>query len=98
MKKASFDITGILCLGCTKGIPVSVSKLPGIGEISFDITTKILIVNFDPSMTNISQIIKRVEAVGFYARRRSDEDDNKSGKPLGERFKDWIREIIPVAQ
>ena len=91
MVKASFDITGILCLGCTKGIDVSVSKLPGIGEISFDITTKILIVNFDPSKTNISQIIKRVEAVGFYARIRTENDNDNPGKVLVERFKDWIR-------
>ena len=73
MEKALFDITGMTCSACSARIEKGLSKLDGIKEVSVNLLTNSMAVNFDAGQINTNQIVKKVEDIGYGA----------SNKPAG---------------
>jgi Cu+-exporting ATPase len=67
MKKEKFDITGMTCSACSSRVEKSVSKLPGIEEVSVNLLTNSMQVSFKEDELTQKDIIAAVEHEGYGA-------------------------------
>lgn len=67
MKKEQFDITGMTCSACSARIEKSVSKLPGIQEVSVNLLKNSMVTSYDESVLNTPEIVRAVEKAGYGA-------------------------------
>lgn len=67
MKKELFDITGMTCSACSARVEKGVSKLDGIQEVSVNLLKNSMSVSFDENMLKTSQIVEKVEKIGYGA-------------------------------
>ena len=63
LKKEQFDVTGMTCSACSARIEKSVSKLPGIKEVSVNLLKNSMVASYDESILSkeISKIWENVE-------------------------------------
>ncbi len=67
MKKAILQLETLACPTCMQKIEGAIKSVPGVDKES----VKVLFnaskakVNFDASMTNINEIVKAVQAIGY---------------------------------
>lgn len=64
-KTYTLHIDGMTCTGCEAAIESSVKKLPGIIEIRTNHKTGKGLVRFDANKTNINQIKRAIEELGY---------------------------------
>ena len=50
LKKEQFDVTGMTCSACSARIEKSVSKLPGIKEVSVNLLKNSMVASYDESI------------------------------------------------
>lgn len=67
LKKEQFDVTGMTCSACSARIEKSVSKLPGIKEVSVNLLKNSMVASYDESILDTSGIIQAVEKAGYGA-------------------------------
>jgi Cu+-exporting ATPase len=67
MKKEKFDVTGMTCSACSSRVEKSVSKLPGIEEVSVNLLTNSMQVSFKEDELTEKDIIAAVEHEGYGA-------------------------------
>lgn len=65
--KEKFKVTGMTCSACSSRVEKVVAKLEGTEEVSVNLLTGSMQVNFDESRTNIDEIIGTVEKAGYGA-------------------------------
>ena len=99
MKKERFDVTGMSCSACSSHVEKSVSKVEGVDQVSVNLLTNSMQVEYNEDKTNVEIIIKAVEKAGYGAALKkagqttksngSDKEKNvvsgNSGKNNGER-------------
>lgn len=78
MSKERFDVTGMTCSACSSRVEKSVSKLPGTKEISVNVLTGSMQVEFDDSQVSAEDIIQAVEHAGYGASLKNDATKQKS--------------------
>nr|WP_106781053.1 heavy metal-associated domain-containing protein [Lysinibacillus timonensis] len=61
------DVKELHCPDCPQKVEKAVSKLDGVSEIKVDYDTESGIVSFDNSLTSITDIINRINKMGFKA-------------------------------
>ena len=63
LKKEQFDVTGMTCSACSARIEKSVSKLPGIKEVSVNLLKNSMVASYDESILSkeISKVSVRVK-------------------------------------
>ncbi|MFD1849726.1 heavy-metal-associated domain-containing protein [Oceanobacillus bengalensis] len=61
------DIKGMHCPNCPKKVEKSVSKLGGVCHVNVDYETEKASVTFVKELTSITDIIKRINKMGFEA-------------------------------
>ncbi|PLT27537.1 heavy metal translocating P-type ATPase [Peribacillus deserti] len=66
-EKKEFDITGMTCAACSARIEKSLNKLEGINKASVNLALERATVEFNPSLINTGDIIKRVQKLGYHA-------------------------------
>ncbi|MCL1974922.1 MAG: cation transporter, partial [Firmicutes bacterium] len=71
MEKSQFDITGMTCTACSARIEKVLSKQEGVDEITVNLLTNSMSVCFDPKIISITQIINKVEALGYGAKLKA---------------------------
>ncbi len=65
--KATFNVTGMSCSACSAHVEKSVAGVEGVRQVSVNLLTNSMQVEFDEAKTNPAQIIKAVEAAGYGA-------------------------------
>jgi len=64
-KQITLPITGMTCANCSATIERNVKKMPGIETAHVNLASEKLDVTFDPAVLSESDIIKKVEHVGY---------------------------------
>lgn len=69
-EKVEFDITGMTCAACSSRIEKVLSKMDGISAANVNLALEKAVVEFNPTMVSIPDIIARVEKIGFGAHQK----------------------------
>lgn len=65
--RKTFNIEGMTCASCAQTIEKATQKLPGVNFSSVNLATEKMVVNYDPTMLNLSDITKAVSDAGYEA-------------------------------
>ena len=65
--KERFDVTGMTCSACSSHVEKSVGKLTGVENVSVNLLTNSMQVEFDENQLDTAGIIKAVEDAGYGA-------------------------------
>lgn len=61
------DLEGMSCASCAMRIERGLKKVPGVKDASVNLATERAIVTYDAQQTDVEQMVKKVEAVGYKA-------------------------------
>lgn len=67
MKKEKFTITGMTCSACSARVEKAVSKVDGTKDVSVNLLTNSMQLEYDESKTNVPAIIAAVVEAGYGA-------------------------------
>ena len=81
--KERFDVTGMTCSACSSHVEKSVSKLTGVENVSVNLLTNSMQVEFDENKLDTAGIIKAVEDAGYGATVK-DEHAKSGAKTSGQ--------------
>lgn len=102
-QQRTFDIEGMTCASCAQTIEKATSKLAGVEKASVNLATEKMVVVFDPSVLNVSDITKAVSNAGYEAVEQIDSTDTvdqdrekkqKHIKDMWQRF--WLSAVFTV--
>lgn len=71
-KEQDLSISGMHCAACAASIERSVGKLDGVHEISVNLVTNSAHVAYDPAKIKLSELIERIEKLGFHAEKKQE--------------------------
>ncbi|WP_258833568.1 heavy metal translocating P-type ATPase [Peribacillus frigoritolerans] len=71
-QKAEFDITGMTCAACATRIEKGLNKMEGIAIANVNLALEKATLEFNPSEVTISDIIAKVEKLGYGAHQKLD--------------------------
>jgi Cu+-exporting ATPase len=60
-------LEGMTCASCAMRIEKGLKKVPGVIEANVNLATEKAAVIYDPALTNLEQMVQKVEAVGYQA-------------------------------
>ena len=95
--KKTFNIEGMTCASCAQTIEKATQKLRGVNLSSVNLATEKLVVEYDPGMVNLTDIIKAVMDSGYEAHEEvatADTVDQDKGKKQKEIKSLWNRFLI----
>ncbi len=81
--KEKFDVTGMTCSACSSHVEKSVGKLVGVENVSVNLLTNSMQVEFDENQLDTAGIIKAVEDAGYGAAVK-DEHAKSGAKTSGQ--------------
>ena len=61
------DLEGMTCASCAMRIEKGLKKVPGVIDANVNLATEKASVMYDPTQTNLEQMVQKVEAVGYKA-------------------------------
>lgn len=103
VQQRTFDIEGMTCASCAQTIEKATNKLTGVSKASVNLATEKMVVDFDPSAINVSDITKAVSDAGYEAIEQVDSADTvdkdrekkqKHIKEMWQRF--WMSAVFTV--
>src|SRR6266702_8454213 len=65
--RSILDLEGMTCASCAVRIEKGLKKVPGVKDVNVNLATEQAVVTYDPSQTNLEQMVKKVESVGYKA-------------------------------
>jgi Cu+-exporting ATPase len=65
--RAVLDLEGMTCASCAMRIEKGLKKVPGVIDANVNLATEKASVIFNPTQTNLEQMVQKVEAVGYKA-------------------------------
>lgn len=95
--KKTFNIEGMTCASCAQTIEKATQKLRGVNLSSVNLATEKLVVEYDPGMVNLTDIIKAVMDSGYEAHEEvatADTVDQDKEKKQKEIKSLWNRFLI----
>src|SRR2546423_4857801 len=60
-------LEGMTCASCAMRIEKGLKKVPGVKNANVNLATEQAAVVYDPTQTNLEQMVQKVEAVGYKA-------------------------------
>src|SRR6266571_3444049 len=63
----TLDLEGMTCASCAMRIEKGLKKVLGVKDASVNLATEQATVTYDPTQTNLEQMIQKVDAVGYKA-------------------------------
>jgi P-type Cu+ transporter len=69
--KTMFPVTGMTCANCAANIERGVKKLVGIVSVDANFAGEQVAVEFDPKISNLQEIVKKIEGIGYGVPRES---------------------------
>lgn len=103
VQQRTFDIEGMTCASCAQTIEKATNKLTGVSKASVNLATEKMVVDFDPTVINVSDITKAVSDAGYEAIEQIDSADTvdkdrekkqKHIKEMWQRF--WMSAVFTV--
>jgi P-type Cu+ transporter len=76
-EKAEFNLTGMTCAACATRIEKGLNKLPGVVKANINLALETGTVQYNPSELSVSDMIKKVEQLGYGASLK-DESNKES--------------------
>jgi len=70
--KVTLNLTGMHCASCSALIEKALNKLPGVNKAAVNLAMETGVVEFDPTVVGIDEIIGAVKSVGYGATVRVD--------------------------
>ena len=67
MTQERYDVTGMTCAACQAHVQKAVNALPGVRQVSVNLLTNSMTVEYDESDLNSHQIVQAVEQAGYGA-------------------------------
>lgn len=67
MTQERYDVTGMTCAACQAHVQKAVNALPGVRQVSVNLLTNSMTVEYDESDLNSHQIVQAVERAGYGA-------------------------------
>ena len=61
------DLEGMTCASCAMRIEKGLKKVPGVIDANVNLATEKASIMYDPTQTNLEQMVQKVEAVGYKA-------------------------------
>ena len=65
MIKTVLTVEGMSCKHCVKAVTTAVTALPGTGGVLVDLSAKTVTVEYEPSVTSVDDIKRRIEDQGY---------------------------------
>ena len=65
--QVTLDLEGMTCASCAMPIEKGLKKVPGVKDASVNFATEQATVTYDPTQTNLEQMVQKVEVVGYKA-------------------------------
>ncbi len=75
MEKETYCITGMTCASCSARVEKTVARLNGMENVSVNLLTNTMEVQYDPKVVSSSDIISAVEKAGYGANRKNQTND-----------------------
>src|SRR5438094_9907121 len=72
-------LEGMTCASCAMRIEKGLKKVPGVKDASVNFATEQATVTYDPTQANLEQMIQKVDAVGYKARRQKSTQEDIPG-------------------
>lgn len=66
-RRIMLTLEGMTCASCAMRIEKGLKKVSGVRDASVNLATEQAAVTYDPVLTNVEQIVQKVEAVGYKA-------------------------------
>jgi len=79
-KTAHFAISGMACTGCALSIERVLRKNPGVKAVDVSFAAELGRIEFDPTQVDISQLLQKIQPLGYQARLLAEEASEKEGK------------------
>lgn len=86
--KEKFDVTGMTCSACSSRVEKCVSKLAGIADVSVNLLTNSMQVEYDEQILSERQIIDAVVKAGYGASPKKDHGSTQPLPKTGTEMKD----------
>jgi copper chaperone CopZ len=64
---AVLDLEGMTCASCAVRIEKGLKQLPGVKEANVNLASERATVTYDPTLTDLEQMVRKVEAIGYKA-------------------------------
>jgi Cu+-exporting ATPase len=92
-KKITLAITGMTCANCSNTIERNLKKLNGMAQVNVNFAAEKASCQFDPSILQETDIIKKIESVGFGI---VPEKTEKPSQVINQTRKFWIGVLFTV--
>lgn len=93
--KATLEVSGMTCAACASRIERGLSKLSGVDKANVNFAIETASVEFSNENTNIENIIKKVQALGYDAKIKSDRANSDSKESeVNKQFKLLLLSIL----
>ncbi|HLR09396.1 MAG TPA: heavy metal translocating P-type ATPase [Bacillota bacterium] len=79
-EKAEFDVLGMTCAACSSRIEKVLNKQAGIKRATVNLATESATVEYNPGMMEATDIIGRIQKLGYDAKRKLDEQGEQTTK------------------
>ena len=74
IKKQKFSVTGMSCAACQANVQKAIEKLNGVNDVSVNLLSGSMLVEFDTEQLSADEIISAVATVGYGAALQADSD------------------------
>ncbi len=91
-QKAEFDITGMTCAACATRIEKGLNKIDGVASANVNLALEKATIEFNPSEVTISDIIAKVEKLGYGAHQKQEDKEQEDHRE--KHIKDQQRKFI----
>ncbi len=96
--KAKFDVSGMSCAACSSRVEKTVAKLGGVRDVSVNLLTNSMLVDYDESALTDGDISAAVSSAGYGAERADGKaparPDEKKSDPVKDAQKAMKRRVI----
>ncbi|TXC90454.1 copper-translocating P-type ATPase [Metabacillus litoralis] len=75
-EKVELNIIGMTCAACSTRIEKGLNKLDGVLIASVNLALESATVEYDPAQTNVSQMIQKVEKLGYQANQKGEQKED----------------------
>ncbi len=81
-EKKEFTITGMTCAACATRIEKGLNKMEGVTQANVNLALENATVEYNPSQVSVSDLIERVEKLGYGAHIKENEQDSLDHREL----------------
>jgi len=98
LKETSFLIKGTTCPSCEKIVKKQAMKVNGVEKVEFDYTTEIGSVTYDPSLTDIDEILYSIEEKGYegFIYTPAPESASNKSRFVFPKIQNWLFVVLGI--